>query len=274
RRQQAMQLVALAEQSMFEHGQGRQLGEESDEEEYWDATESEGSGGSDESDGSRPPDSFLEGFTQEFVDAYKPSPAPVLLSPEIIAQLRFPDRITDAGTGPDQQSATPPRTASFHPSPLTATGRQFSSPLATTPRQLSSPPDTANRQFSSPPDTTDRQDDPKTPSHRLRGVAIIDTQARRRLWDRVADAGRCSGDDERQIEALVRMAEGLGIGQAANAETSSRKRTPPRNPSAAAAETVRVLHSPSNQDPPSEAAPADGTLLHGCSYWEPHEWHR
>ncbi|KAJ2852933.1 hypothetical protein GGI22_005077, partial [Coemansia erecta] len=231
-----MRLVELAEQSMFEHERDRQ--ESENEEEYWDAggaaphamdTDTE----SVESSGLHPPDSFLEGFTREFVDAYEPSPAPVLLSPEVISLMRFPKQNVVSGNSPIHASSpepcrrgTPPGVVSFYSSPVAQKTRYSPSAM---PESTPSPPLVVGEPFASSSHPTTREplaspsqssstseplalsppraarQDREAQNHHLRGVAVIDMLARRRLWDRVAvaaDAGR-HGDDERQIEDLV-----------------------------------------------------------------------
>ncbi|KAJ1908220.1 hypothetical protein LPJ81_000234 [Coemansia sp. IMI 209127] len=275
-----MRLVELAEQSIFEHERDRQ--ESDNEEEYWDAagadphamdTDTESVGSSQ----SHPPDSFLEGFTREFVDAYEPSPAPVLLSPEIVSLMRFPKQSVVAGSSPEpRRRGTPPGVVSFYSSPVAQKTRYSPSAM---PEPTPSPP-LAVRELLPPsshavtrePLALPSQSATSEPSalvpqnHRLRGVAVIDTQARRRLWDRVAvaaDADR-HDDDERQIEDLVRMAEVLDIDR----PVSEVDTMPGCSRDARYAPSDR--ERPTSNNSPTETTAED--LPHSHSYWQPQEW--
>ncbi|KAJ1769028.1 hypothetical protein IW140_005390 [Coemansia sp. RSA 1813] len=316
RRQQAMRLVELAEQSMYayerDQGAERERGSESDidEEEYWDAGGAElaivdaaDTESVESSSGSCPPDSFLEGFTREFVDSYKPSSAAVL-SPEFIAGLRDPKHFLVASGSANQQRTSEPRgtlpdVALFpsspaerkpnHPppsveqNPISSPPLHFDEPVSLPPltlRKPAPPSPTAMREtpISSPSVVQDIECSPPPAARQVqetrichpRGVAVIDTKARRRLWDRMAvaaDADR-RDDDEQKIERLVRMAEALGIEQTVSASTRSRGQ--PLVPPSIPASNKEDRHASSDQEKPSNTHASD--TQHSRSHWQPQEW--
>ncbi|KAJ1734898.1 hypothetical protein LPJ61_000829 [Coemansia biformis] len=159
-----------------------------------------------------PPASFLEGFTQNFVDTYQ---APSDVASDALAGPpaagRFDRMVLRAHA---QTSVHQPAPCALAVSDWCcglgrADYRSVASDASRTPEVSQSPgPIPASPQL---PVLAPDPPQPPDPDPRHRGATVIDRAARLRMWQRMDPGGEGGRDDEARIQALVRLAEQIAV---------------------------------------------------------------
>ncbi|KAJ2804438.1 hypothetical protein H4R21_001644, partial [Coemansia helicoidea] len=211
RREQAARFAQLVEQSIYHTPSARRT----QDARRWSAPASDDgfafagsvidSAADERPQSASPPASFLEGFTQHFVDTYR---APSDATADVLGEPYWRRALRDYS----DESA------------ISNADLQLPMSAASSPRQPESLPESPWQPESAPESPQPLAPAVEHPAQtEYRGVAVIDRAARARLWQRVdssAPPGDAEDRDETRIQAIVQLAERIAALQTQAAPAS------------------------------------------------------